>query len=82
MLDNPVFDRLPELQMPTLVVYGQHDALIPNKIINPGLTTEQVATEGVAQLPFGKLHLIPNCGHFVQWERSEEVKDQIRAFLQ
>lgn len=81
MLDHPVFDRLPDLQLPTLVLYGKEDALIPNKMINPGLTTEKVAREGAAQLPNARLYFVSKCGHFIQWECADEVVAHIRAFL-
>lgn len=81
MLDHPVFDRLPEIQLPTLVLYGKEDALIPNKIINPGLTTEKVAREGASQLPDARLYLLSKCGHFIQWECADEVIAHIHAFL-
>lgn len=81
MLDHPVFDRLPALHLPTLVLYGKNDALIPNKILNPGLTTATVARAGTAQLPDAKLHFLSGCGHFVQWECADKVAAHIRAFL-
>lgn len=81
MLDHPVFDRLPDIQRPTLVLYGKDDALIPNKIINPGLTTEKVAREGTSQLPDARLYFLSKCGHFIQWECANEVVAHIRAFL-
>ncbi|MEQ8704740.1 MAG: alpha/beta fold hydrolase [Phaeodactylibacter sp.] len=81
MLDYPVFDRLPDLLLPTLVLYGNNDALIPNSMINPGLTTEQVAREGTAQLPDARLHFLPGCGHFVQWECADEAATHIRSFV-
>ncbi|MCB0640547.1 MAG: alpha/beta hydrolase, partial [Phaeodactylibacter sp.] len=54
MLDAPVFDRLPELQMPTLVLYGLSDQLIPNSILHPKLETKTVAYQGFKQLKKGQ----------------------------
>ncbi len=81
MLDHPVYQRLPELPMPALVVYGTEDGLIPNKIINPQLNTIQVAQKGAARIPDHELHLLPRCGHFVQWECAAEAAARIKAFV-
>lgn len=81
MLDHPVFERLPDIRLPSLVLFGQKDQLIPNKMINPNLTTEQVAREGASQLPDARLHLLPSCGHFIPWEAADTTAGHIRVFL-
>lgn len=80
MLDAPVFQRLAELQLPTLVIYGENDQLIPNKMLNPTLTTAKVAQKGAAKIPDSRLLLLPKCGHFVQWECAAAVAAEMRAF--
>lgn len=73
MLQEPVFDRLKTIKVPTLVLFGAADALIPNKYLHPALTTKEVAENGTRQIPRAQLHFIPNTGHFVQWEAANEV---------
>lgn len=80
MLTEPVFDRLPEITLPTLVVFGAEDALIPNRFLHPGLTVEEVAQAGLAQLPNAQLAILPQAGHFVQWEQSAELNKMIITF--
>lgn len=80
MLDEPVYDRLGEINQPTLVMYGERDALIPNRIIHP-VTTRQIAQQGAGKLPNALLHMIPQCGHFLQLEKADIVNDHIRNFL-
>ncbi len=80
MLDEPVFDRLSEIQLPTLIIYGEEDQLIPNKMINPGLTTPAVAKRGAAQIPNNRLVMLSRCGHFVQWECATAVAAEIKGF--
>lgn len=80
MLTEPVFDRLPEIQLPTLVVYGENDGLIPNRFLHPGLTVEEVARAGVEQFPQAQLTILSSAGHFVQWEQSAELNKLIAAF--
>lgn len=81
MLNEPVYERLPEINLPTLILYGKNDQLIPNKFLHPALTTTQVAESGHKQLPHSQLQLFDACGHFVQWECAEGVNEAIRTFL-
>ena len=81
MLEAPVFDQLPDLDIRSLVIYGEGDLLIPNKILHPTLSTAQVAQSGVDQMPQASLSMIDNCGHFVQWECAEQVNELILKFL-
>jgi len=81
MLKGPVFDALPQLTQPTLVLYGANDALIPNTFLHPDLTTRQVAQSGVSALPNAQLTILPQAGHFVQWEQANLVNARIIDFL-
>lgn len=80
MLMEPVFDRLSEIQLPTLVVFGENDGLIPNKFLHPGLSVREVAQAGVDEIPQGQLAILPSAGHFVQWEQAAELNSLISAF--
>ena len=81
MLDEPVFQRLPELQLPTLILYGEEDQLIPNRMINPTLSTQKVGKNGAGKIPNSQLVFIPECGHFAQWECADEVAAAIERFV-
>ena len=81
MLEDSVHDRLPQLLTPTFVIFGSKDALIPNKLIHH-ITTEKLALEAVKLIPGGQLKMIPDCGHFVQWEKADEVNKTIKEYLQ
>ncbi|GAB5554815.1 MAG: hypothetical protein Sapg2KO_44060 [Saprospiraceae bacterium] len=81
MLEAPVFGRLSELKPSTLVIYGEGDLLIPNKILHPQLTTQGLAEAAVAKIPNADLKLLPACGHFVQWECAEETASEIQTFI-
>lgn len=82
MLREPVFERLQEIRCPTLIVYGENDLLIPNKILHKSLTTTQVAESGRAQIPDCRLKMLPQAGHFVQWESANAANTEILNFLQ
>ncbi|HEY1030818.1 MAG TPA: alpha/beta hydrolase [Flavipsychrobacter sp.] len=80
MLHEPVFNQLHLIQQPTLVMYGERDALIPNRLIHP-VNTRTIGEAGVAQMPHAQLQMIPRCGHFLQLEKPAEVNSLVREFL-
>lgn len=80
MVDDPVYDFLPEIKQPTLVLFGENDNLIPNRFLNGG-PTRTYAEDGASRIPGARLELIPKAGHFVQFERAEQVNDLIRQFM-
>jgi len=81
MVDEPVFEFLPQLEQPALVIFGHQDNLIPNRFLNGG-ETEAIARQGVEQLPDAQLKMVDKAGHFVHFERSEMVNAEIRRFLE
>ncbi len=81
MLKEPVYARLPEIKIPTIVLYGENDYLIPNQLLHKGQTTLQIAQSGQSRIPNSSLRLLPQCGHFVQWEAADAVNQAISDFL-
>jgi len=81
MLNEPVWDLMPNITQPTLVVFGKQDALIPNLYLHPALTTEGVANAGFGRLPNSTLKLIDEAGHFVHFEKSDEFNRAVLEFL-
>jgi len=80
MLDEPVYDMLPGIDMPMLVIFGERDNMIPNRFIHP-ITTRKLADLAVGRLSKATLEMIPQCGHFVQWEKAIQVNGLIRNFI-
>lgn len=80
MMNEPVYDRLSKIEVPTLVIFGELDALIPNKLLHP-ISTDQLARNAVARMPNAQLEMIPLAGHFVQWEKASRVNESIIKFL-
>ncbi|HLL55454.1 MAG TPA: alpha/beta hydrolase [Myxococcaceae bacterium] len=80
MINGPVADRLPQIAVPVLVVFGEGDRLIPNPILHGG-STRQVAESGVSRLPKGKLVMIPGAGHMLQFEKPEAFNQAVLEFL-
>jgi 4,5:9,10-diseco-3-hydroxy-5,9,17-trioxoandrosta-1(10),2-diene-4-oate hydrolase len=66
-----LLDRLPQLQMPTLVVWGSSDRIFP----------ESQAQEAVSRLEYGSLELIPDCGHLPHIECPDDFLAALGPFL-
>ncbi|HCY75707.1 MAG TPA: alpha/beta hydrolase [Ignavibacteriales bacterium] len=80
MVDQPVYDFLPNIKQETLIIFGESDNLIPNPYLNPGFT-EDVANIGKERIPNSNLLIIPSCGHFVQFEKPDEFNKAVLDFL-
>jgi pimeloyl-ACP methyl ester carboxylesterase len=80
MLDEPVYARLPEVDVPVLVVFGKYDQLIPNPFMHGG-STERLAKKTVPRLPRAELVMLPRAGHMAQFEQAEAWNDAVLAFL-
>jgi pimeloyl-ACP methyl ester carboxylesterase len=80
MLHEPVLERLAEITFPTLILFGERDALIPNKLLHP-ISTTSLAREAVQKFPNAELHILSKCGHFLQWEKAGDVNYYIESFL-
>jgi pimeloyl-ACP methyl ester carboxylesterase len=80
MLDGPVVDELDQLSVPTLIVFGEQDALIPNTYLHD-LTTQQVAQAGHELIPNSQLKMIPEAGHFVHFEQPSQFNQYVRTFI-
>ncbi len=66
-----VMDRLGEIKVPTLVMAGREDFVFPPE--HQG----QLA----AAIPNARLRIIEHAGHNPQWERPDEVVDELRDFI-
>ena len=82
MLDEPVFEQLRNIEQPVMVIYGDNDALIPNPILHKTVTTANIAKKGHGQLPNSQLKMIPECGHFVPFEKPDIFNKIIVEFLE
>jgi len=81
MLNEPVWEMMPGISQPALVVFGRQDALIPNPYLHPGLTTKDVAKAGTERLLNAELKLIDEAGHFVHFEKPDIFNETVLEFL-
>ncbi|NPD83282.1 alpha/beta hydrolase [Lentimicrobium sp. L6] len=80
MINEPIIDKLDQLEIPTLIFFGENDNLIPNRYLNPG-TTSKIAKYGHEHISDSKLIMIPKCGHFLMFEKPEIVIEEMKLFI-
>ncbi len=76
-----VSDSLSFITLPTLIIFGDKDAAIPNKRMHPTATTIEVATNANKAIAGCKLVMIDDASHLVQFEKPKEVDDAIITFI-
>lgn len=80
MVDNPIIDYLEDISVPTLILFGENDNLIPNRFLNPGRTAD-IANAGASKIKGSKLIMVPKCGHFMMFEKPEVFNIEVSAFF-
>jgi len=68
---HPILDRLEEIRVPTLVIWGAQDRLLP----------VAHAHQAAKRLPNARLHIFDPCGHVPNIERAEEFNALVTDFL-
>lgn len=81
MLQHPVKNDLKNIKIPALLLFGENDALIPNKLFHPSLSQRDLVKDAQAAIPNLKTLIISNAGHLLQYEKPLEVSNAIRKFL-
>ena len=66
-----LLDELPRLQMPTLVIWGASDRVVP----------PSHAHDAVSRLQHGSLEILPGCGHLPHVECPERFAEVLGHFL-
>jgi len=81
MLNQPIFNKHNFPNIPTTVLFGDHDPLIPNQVFHtmPPKTFMLKALKGISQL---KLYLFNDCGHYVQLEAPEKTTQIINRIIE
>ncbi|NRA37745.1 MAG: alpha/beta fold hydrolase [Planctomycetes bacterium] len=68
---EPLWDRLPELQCPCLLISGSHD-----------LTYKALAKEAAGLIPHSRLRVVPVSGHAIHREQPDAFMETLLDFLQ
>ena len=66
-----LLDDLPQLQMPTQIIWGENDLVLPR----------YQADAAIARLPQGQLDIIPNAGHIPPLEQPDRFVKVALSFL-
>ena len=66
-----LLDQLPQLQVPTLIIWGSSDRIFP----------KSQAKEAVSRLERGTLEVVPECGHLPHVERPDDFLVALDPFL-
>jgi pimeloyl-ACP methyl ester carboxylesterase len=78
--DDFVRDSLGRITVPTLIVYGEDDRLIPSPFLHGG-EARDVMRYGHEHIRGSKLVGLERCGHTVQMDCPQEYNPQVLAFL-
>ncbi len=65
------YERLPQIQAPTLIIHGDRDLLVP--VENAGVLGQRIAGSQV--------RIVPGVGHLFFWEKPEESARAVVEFL-
>ncbi len=71
---------LGRIKAPTLIVYGDKDALIPNPFLHGGFTSD-IMGFGHKGIAGSKLTELPGCGHMVQMDCTDRYNTAVRDFV-
>jgi pimeloyl-ACP methyl ester carboxylesterase len=81
MLNEPVFDRLAEISIPVLMIYGKNDLLIPNRFFHPNQNLDSIIEDAQENISNLRVEMIEEAGHFVNFEKAAEVNEEIDKFI-
>lgn len=81
-LSNNDFVRgnLHRVTVPTVIIYGTDDRLIPSPFLHGG-ETRGIMEYGAAHIPGAKLVALEGCGHTVQLDCTERFNEEAFAFV-
>lgn len=81
MTRGPVWEFLPHIMQETLILMGENDPLIPNRLFSPMLKPRQIASAGAERIPNAHLQMVSRCGHFVPFEQAEQFNQAVMDFV-
>lgn len=80
MLHEPVADHFDKIRVPVWVVYGKQDYLIPNRILHPQMTLDDLKEKCAFPNEKSRFFTIDNGGHFLTWDQPGKLVELIEEF--
>lgn len=81
LADNDfVRQSLNKVNVPTLIIHGDEDKLIPNPFLHPGFTRD-IMEYGRKNIPNAKRIELQRCGHTVQMDCPDEFNKEVLNYL-
>jgi pimeloyl-ACP methyl ester carboxylesterase len=80
MVDEPTDEFLGKINIPTLIIFGEEDGLIPNPVLHGG-TSRSVGEKGLRELPNAKLVIIPDAGHISMADQPAAYNKVVMDFI-
>ncbi len=81
MFRHTVIEKLGQVRQPALLLFGDCDALIPNRLCHPQLSVQQLARTAEKLMPHARARVLPQAGHFVHWESAGDVNKAVMGFV-
>ena len=78
MLREPVHDRLKQVNVPSLLIFGQKDNLIPNRLLHWQLSVRELAMQQGGKIPGASLRVLKDAGHFLHRTHPKTVVAQMQ----
>jgi pimeloyl-ACP methyl ester carboxylesterase len=80
MLNEPTTRMLPLLNVPTLIIFGEGDGLIPNPILHGGFPAD-IADRAHASIRGSSMVMIPAAGHLSMIEKPAQFDAAVLSWL-
>ena len=78
MLREPVHAQLPQVKVPSLLIFGQKDRLIPNRLLHWQLSVRELVVKHGGKIPGARLRVLKDAGHFLHRTHPKTVVAQMR----
>lgn len=75
-----VRENLDKISTPTLIIFGEQDALIPSRFLHGGHPRE-IFEYGASKIKGSKLIGLDKCGHTIQMDCAERYNKEVLSFL-
>lgn len=80
MLNEPVYNFLPGISQPTLLINGALDTSIPNRFLHPQMNPQQLLDSARSKIKNCETRIFPMAGHYLPVDAPKELAQAINRF--